>query len=193
MKYFYTTVLICFVWSGCSTTQDNCPYTQYNGTANCNSGYYPVSSAGCCPEGTPYYCSDDNSCYADCDYANSNCAASIVRANVNGNTGGSGGNSGGSGGCDYSMSGSWTRYNSSYGCDGLKVSFSGSSGRVTSAPSDCCFNVGDEIWTNYDDQNCTIDIMVLNGNTCEFLRYDTYSIYFDSKNEISISSTHYKR
>jgi hypothetical protein len=173
----------------CTPTEEECDYYQFTGTANCGDGYYPVSEYGCCPEGTPYFCSETQSCYAFCDYATSDCGSQIVKANFGGNTGGGGSTSG----CDYSMSGTWTRVSTNYDCQGARINFSGSSGTITSSPNGCCFDYGDVIWTNYDDANCTIDIMFLDANTCEFLRYETRDIYFNSKNSVTIGSNTYER
>jgi hypothetical protein len=75
-----------------------CNYTQWTGTENCNSGYYPVYTGICGPVGYPFYNTATNLCYKTCqDARNANTSGQIYRYN---DTGGGGG-----GTCNYTQ---WT-------------------------------------------------------------------------------------
>ena len=85
--------------------EDNpCSYTQWTGTGNCSSGYYPVYTGKCAPQGYPFYNTATGSCYSSCTAAyEANSGGLIYRSNENGNSGSS--SSGGSGSGSGSGSG----------------------------------------------------------------------------------------
>lgn len=82
-------------YSGANCEIEPCTYVQWTGTGSCQSGYYPVSNTGCCPDGFPY--SSGGGCYTTCQGAAAN-GATVYR--YNDGTGGGGGGGGG-GSCTY--------------------------------------------------------------------------------------------
>jgi hypothetical protein len=188
--------------------EEDCYYQQSTATANCGANQFPVFSTGCCPAGTPFYCSVTNSCYAFCSAAVSDCGSTtVIRANTGGGSGGTntggGSNTGGgtntggggsnTGACQYSITGTWVRQSTANGCQGLRVNMSGTSGGVTSSPSGCCFSVGDPIWSSFRSSDCTIEVRILDADNCSFIRYDRRTISFNNANSVNIGSITYTR
>jgi hypothetical protein len=182
MPILLVSIAAAILLNSCDDEEGNCAYVQSTATANCGSGYYPVSSSGCCPASSPFYCSETNTCYAFCSTAESNCGyTQVIRANTGG----------GGGGCQ--LSGTWVRQSSANGCQGLKVNMSGSSGTVSSAPSSCCYSSGFPIWRNFNASNCTIEISILNSIDCSFIRYEEHNVNFNNANSVTIGSGTYLR
>jgi hypothetical protein len=69
-------------------SSNTCDYTQWTGTGNCNSEYYPVYTGVCAPKGYPFYNTKTTRCYTTCTAAyDADPQGIIYRSNENGNTG----------------------------------------------------------------------------------------------------------
>ncbi|RYY19434.1 MAG: hypothetical protein EOO04_22040, partial [Chitinophagaceae bacterium] len=94
---------IAISFSGCTKEEvidedNSCSYTQWTGTGNCGSGYYPVFTGKCAPAGYPFYNTATGNCYSSCTAAHdADLSGAIYRSNENGNTGGGSSSGGGSG------------------------------------------------------------------------------------------------
>lgn len=195
----------------------NCSYTTYPNSGTCGSGYSDVSSTACCPNSSPYYCSQTSGCYATCAAADAACtSAGVVKADVSGGGGGSGYNcvsgsctyvssgatyatlsdcqsSCASSGCPYSMNGVWTRMTNTNGCGGIKITFNGTGGSVTSTVSGCCWWNGAVKWHSYNATDCTVMDRTIQTQTCADMGYGLETIYWNGPNDITVGGINYVR
>ena len=105
--------------------------------------------------------------------------------------GGTGGGGGTGNGCQFSLVGKWLRQSSPY--TGLVITYDGSRGIVTSAPTGSCFPVGDVKWIDYNSGSCSLNELSRGSSTCNNRGYSPSSIRFTDNNNLSVEGFNYIR